>query len=119
MDFFKRKEPAAPAPAVHTSNAGHTEFASSTPVKFNSVEFRDGVQSLLATRVTTEDMIPLLKRMDAVGYDSMEMWGGATQQNLSTKSARAVENFNSPGAVVLPFWGHFGVKVTRMLPLLP
>ena len=42
-----------------------------------------------------------------------------TPQNLSTKSARAVENFNRPGAVVLPFWGHFGVKVTRMLPLLP
>lgn len=56
MDFFKRKEPAAPAPAVQTSNAGHTQFASSTPVKFNSVEFRDGVQSLLATRVTTEDI---------------------------------------------------------------
>ena len=42
-----------------------------------------------------------------------------TPQNLSTKSARTVENFNRPGAVVLPFWGHFGVKVTRMLPLLP
>ena len=40
-------------------------------------------------------------------------------QNLSTKSARAVENLNRPGAVVLPFWGHFGVKVTRLLPLLP
>ena len=42
-----------------------------------------------------------------------------TPQNLSTKSARTVENFNRPGAVVLPFWGHFGVKVTRLLPLLP
>lgn len=78
MDFFKRKEPAAPAPAANPSPAGSTQFASNTPVKFNSVEFRDGVQSLLATRVTTEDMIPLLKRMDTVGYDSMEMWGGAT-----------------------------------------
>ena len=78
MDFFKRKEPAAPAPAANPSPAGSTQFASNTPVKFNSVEFRDGVQSLLATRVTTEDMIPLLKRMDTVGYDSMEMRGGAT-----------------------------------------
>ena len=42
-----------------------------------------------------------------------------TPQNLSTKSARAVENLNRPGAVVLPFWGHFGVKVTSLLPLFP
>ncbi|WP_317318731.1 hypothetical protein, partial [Gemmiger formicilis] len=42
-----------------------------------------------------------------------------TPQNLSTKSARTVEKFSRSGAVVLPFWGHFGVKVTRMLPLLP
>ena len=42
-----------------------------------------------------------------------------TPQNLSTKSARAVENFIRPGAVILPFWGHFGVKVTSLLPLLP
>ena len=42
-----------------------------------------------------------------------------TPQNLSTKSARAVEKFNRPGAVILPFWGHFGVKVTGLLPLLP
>ena len=42
-----------------------------------------------------------------------------TPQNLSTKSAQAVEKFNRPGAVVLPFWGHFGVKVTSLLPLLP
>lgn len=42
-----------------------------------------------------------------------------TPQNLSTKSARAVENLNRPGAVILPFWGHFGVEVTRLLPLLP
>ena len=78
MDFFKRKEPAAPAPAANPSPAGHTQFASNTPVKFNSVEFRDGVQSLLATRVTTEDMIPLLKRMDAIGYDSVEAYKAAS-----------------------------------------
>ena len=42
-----------------------------------------------------------------------------TPQNLSTKSARTVEKFSRPGAVVLLFWGHFGVKVTRSLPLLP
>ena len=37
----------------------------------------------------------------------------------SAKSARAVEKFSRPGAVVLSFWGHFGVKVTGSLPLLP
>ena len=36
-----------------------------------------------------------------------------TPQNLSTKSARMVEKFSRPGAFVLPFWGHFGVKVTE------
>ena len=58
---------------------GAADFAGAgTPLKFNSVEFRDGQQSLLATRMTTADMAPLLSRMDQVGYDSMEMWGGAT-----------------------------------------
>ena len=42
-----------------------------------------------------------------------------TPQNLSTKSARAVEKFSRPGAVIFPFWGHFGVKVSSLLPLLP
>ena len=32
-----------------------------------------------------------------------------TPQNLSTKSARTVEKFSHPGAVIFPFWGHFGV----------
>ena len=61
--------------------SGHcaSDFAGAgTPVKFNSVEFRDGQQSLFATRMTTTDMVPLLNAMDQVGYDSMEMWGGAT-----------------------------------------
>ncbi len=39
---------------------------------------RDGHQSLLATRMRTEDMIPALERMDAIGYHSIECWGGAT-----------------------------------------
>lgn len=59
--------------------AGAADFMNSgVPVRFNSVDFRDGQQSLFATRMRTEDMLPLLERFDAVGYDSMEMWGGAT-----------------------------------------
>ena len=48
------------------------------PVKLSSVEFRDGQQSLIATRMRTEDMLPILEKMDQVGYDCIEMWGGAT-----------------------------------------
>jgi len=44
----------------------------------SSVEFRDGQQSLLATRMKTEDMLPILGKMDQVGYVCAEMWGGAT-----------------------------------------
>ena len=39
---------------------------------------RDAHQSLIATRMSTKDMIPVLERMDAVGYWALEMWGGAT-----------------------------------------
>lgn len=39
---------------------------------------RDGHQSLLATRMRTEDMIPILEAMDAIGYHAIECWGGAT-----------------------------------------
>jgi len=39
---------------------------------------RDGHQSLLATRMSTKDMLPIIEKMDEVGYRSLEMWGGAT-----------------------------------------
>ena len=39
---------------------------------------RDAHQSLIATRMRTEDMIPVLQAIDDVGYYSLEMWGGAT-----------------------------------------
>jgi len=39
---------------------------------------RDGHQSLLATRMRTEDMIPVLEQMDEIGYHAIECWGGAT-----------------------------------------
>ena len=40
--------------------------------------FRDAHQSLLATRLKTEDMEPIASRMDEIGFTSMEVWGGAT-----------------------------------------
>ena len=39
---------------------------------------RDGHQSLIATRMTTDEMLPALELMDKVGYNSLECWGGAT-----------------------------------------
>ena len=42
------------------------------------VVLRDGQQSLIATRMETEDMLPVLSKLDKVGYSSLEVWGGAT-----------------------------------------
>ncbi len=42
------------------------------------VSLRDGIQSLLATRVRTEDMLPTLEVLDRCGFWSLEVWGGAT-----------------------------------------
>ena len=39
---------------------------------------RDAHQSLLATRMRTDDMLPIAEKLDQVGYWSVEMWGGAT-----------------------------------------
>jgi oxaloacetate decarboxylase alpha subunit len=47
-------------------------------VGITETAIRDGHQSLLATRMRTEDMIPALEAMDAIGYHSIECWGGAT-----------------------------------------
>ena len=50
----------------------------SNPVKITDTTFRDAHQSLLATRLRMADMEPLAEEMDAVGFHSMEVWGGAT-----------------------------------------
>lgn len=73
MFFWNKKNLVLPsgAKADDFVNAG-------TPLKFNTVDFRDGQQSLFATRFTTEEMIPVLEQFDSIGFNSMEMWGGAT-----------------------------------------
>lgn len=48
------------------------------PLKIQDNTFRDGHQSLLATRMRTEDMLPIAEKMDQVGFWAMEVWGGAT-----------------------------------------
>ena len=47
-------------------------------VKFTETVLRDGHQSLIATRLKTDEIIPILETMDKVGYHALEMWGGAT-----------------------------------------
>ena len=47
-------------------------------VKITETVLRDSHQSLIATRMTTEEMLPILAEMDKVGYHSLEAWGGAT-----------------------------------------
>jgi len=47
-------------------------------VEITETVLRDGHQSLIATRMRLEDMLPALERLDQVGYRSLEVWGGAT-----------------------------------------
>jgi len=47
-------------------------------VEIIDLTLRDAHQSLIATRLRTEDMIPILDKIDAVGFYAIEMWGGAT-----------------------------------------
>ena len=47
-------------------------------VKITETVLRDSHQSLIATRMTTEEMLPILGAMDKIGYHSLEAWGGAT-----------------------------------------
>ena len=48
------------------------------PVKIVETVLRDAHQSLIATRMTTEQMVPILDTMDKVGFYAVECWGGAT-----------------------------------------
>lgn len=47
-------------------------------VKITDTTLRDAHQSLLATRMKLEDMLPIAEKMDRVGFHSVEVWGGAT-----------------------------------------
>lgn len=47
-------------------------------IHFMETVLRDGQQSLIATRMPTSDMLPIIHTLDEVGFHSLEMWGGAT-----------------------------------------
>jgi len=52
--------------------------ASKNPVKLTDVVLRDAHQSLFATRLRIDDMLPICEKLDQIGYWSLESWGGAT-----------------------------------------
>jgi pyruvate carboxylase subunit B len=67
-----KKKPGKKNPALEIKPAA------GKPILITDVALRDGHQSLLATRMRTEDMLPIAQKLDAVGYWSLEVWGGAT-----------------------------------------
>ncbi len=68
------RQPKSPetARAFEIPGTGHKRL------KLTDVVLRDAHQSLLATRMRTEDMLPIAEKLDGVGFWSLEVWGGAT-----------------------------------------
>ena len=58
------------------------------PIKVTEVVLRDAHQSLLATRMTMDEMRPILPEMDKINYFSVECWGGATFDSCSPLPGR-------------------------------
>jgi pyruvate carboxylase subunit B len=52
------------------------------PVRITDLVLRDAHQSLLATRMRTEDMLPIADKLNRAGYWSLEVWGGATFDSM-------------------------------------
>jgi pyruvate carboxylase subunit B len=72
MTSKPKKKPGKKKPSLEI------EPAAGKPILITDVALRDGHQSLLATRMRTEDMLPIAQKLDAIGYWSLEVWGGAT-----------------------------------------
>ena len=53
-------------------------WSTMSKLRITDTTLRDAHQSLIATRMRTEDMLPICQQIDEVGYHSLEMWGGAT-----------------------------------------
>ncbi|SLM48354.1 2-oxoglutarate carboxylase large subunit [Nitrospira japonica] len=78
-----KKRPQAPAAKTSKKRAvlkqdWPIQPAAGKQVLVTEVGLRDGHQCLLATRMRTEDMLPIAQKLDAVGFWSLEVWGGAT-----------------------------------------
>ncbi len=59
-------------------NQEEMEMSDPKPIKIMETVLRDAHQSLIATRMPTEMMLPIAEKMDQVGYAAVECWGGAT-----------------------------------------
>jgi pyruvate carboxylase subunit B len=70
----KKKTTKSQAPA----RAKARKPAAKNPVGIMDTTLRDGHQCLLATRMRTEDMLPILEKLDNAGFAALEVWGGAT-----------------------------------------
>jgi len=55
-----------------------SEKVNNKPVEITELVLRDGHQSLFATRMRIDDMLPIAEKLDQIGFWSMESWGGAT-----------------------------------------
>ena len=71
----KTRTPRHVAPAKAASKSASK---AANPVKIMDTTLRDGHQCLIATRLRTEDMLPILAKMDSMGFAALEVWGGAT-----------------------------------------
>ncbi|MCR4402551.1 MAG: pyruvate carboxylase subunit B [Firmicutes bacterium] len=60
------------------SVTSNSRRATATRVRITETALRDAHQSLLATRMKTDDMLPIAEKLDDIGYFSLEVWGGAT-----------------------------------------
>lgn len=63
---------------IAKQNGGIMANVEKKPLKITETILRDAHQSLIATRMTTEQMLPIIDKMDQVGYHAVECWGGAT-----------------------------------------
>lgn len=73
----KKARTKKPSPTTRP-DAFELEASQSRKLYLTDVALRDGHQSLLATRMRTEDLIPAAAQLDTVGFWSLEVWGGAT-----------------------------------------
>ena len=80
------------------------------PIKITETILRDAHQSLIATRMTTEQMLPIVDKMDQVGYHSVECWGGATFD----ASLRFLKE--DPWERLRKFRDGFKIQITDVIP---
>ena len=77
-DKFKRRASPKKRRKGKRPDTFELEASQGRKVHLTDVCLRDGHQSLLATRMRTEDLIPTAAQLDAIGFWSLEVWGGAT-----------------------------------------